>query len=182
LHLGWHYFFVRQYDKALAQLQKTLDLQPDFGVAYWYRGWAYEQKGMYSDAMREMTKAQDFAKANLIIKGDLGHLYGVSGQTREAMRVIEELKRLSAKRYVNPFEIALIYVGLGDKDHAFEWLESAFRERSDLLVYLNVDPRLDPIRSDPRFADLVRRVGIPTPGGATAAQSPAAVSSTTAGR
>ena len=181
-HLGWHYFFVRQYDKALAQLQRTLDLQPDFGFAYWYRGWAFEQKGMYDDSLREMNKAQSLAKSSLIITGDLGHLYAVSGKTNEAKRVIDELKRLSAERFVNPFEIALIYVGLGDKEHAFQWMDTAFRERSDLLVYLNVDPRLDPIRSDPRFADLVRRVGIPTPGGAAVARSPAAASSTTAGR
>ena len=181
-HLGWHYFFVRQYDKALAQLQTTRDLQPDFGGAYWYSGWAYEQKGMYSDALREMNKAQELAKSNAIIRGDTGHLYAVSGQTEKAKEIIEELKKLSAKRYVNPFEIALIYLGLGDKEHAFEWLESAFRERSDLLVYLNIDPRLDPIRSDPRFADLVRKVGIPTPGGPAASRSPAGASNTTAGR
>ena len=160
-HLGWHYFFARQFDKAVAQFQKTLEFQPDFGVAYWYRAWVYEQKGMYSDAFRDMSKAQDLFKNNVIVRGDIGHLYAVSGRPQEAQRVIEELKKLSSRRYVNPFEIAIIYVGLGDKERAFEWLEDAFRARSDLLVYLKVDPRLDPIRSDPRFADLVRRVGIP---------------------
>jgi hypothetical protein len=137
---------------------------------------------MYADSLREMNKAQELAKSNAIIRADTGHLYAVSGQTEKAKGVIEELKKLSAKRYVNPFEIGLIYIGLGDKEQAFQWLETSFRDRSDLLVYLNVDPRLDPIRSDPRFADLVRRVGIPTPGGATAARSPAEVSNTTAGR
>lgn len=75
--------------------------------------------------------------------------------------VIADLKALSKTRYVNSFQIAAIYLGLGDKDRAFEWLENAYRDRSDVLIYLNVDPRLDSIRPDPRFADLVRRVGIP---------------------
>ena len=160
-HLGWHYLFARQFDKALIQFNKTIDLDPDANVPHWYQGWVYEQKGMYSDALREMNKAQDLSKSNLIIRGDIGHLYAVSGHTEKAKEVIDELKKFSATRYVNPFEIALIYVGLGDKEHAFQWLEAAYQERSDLLVYLNVDPRLDPIRSDPRFANLVRRVGIP---------------------
>jgi tetratricopeptide (TPR) repeat protein len=160
-HLGWHFVFARNGDKALAQLQKAIELQPDFGLAYWFRAWVYEQKQMYPDAFRDMNQAQTLLKDNLIVRGDIGHLYAVAGQPDQAKHVIEELDELSRKRYVNPFEIALIYIGLGDKERAFAWLEKAYNERSDLLVYLKVDPRLDPIRSDPRFADLMRRVGIP---------------------
>jgi serine/threonine protein kinase/tetratricopeptide (TPR) repeat protein len=161
VHLGWHYYFARQYDKSLEQLQKTIELDPHHGLAYWYRGWDYEQKGMYADALREMRKGQELLKGNMIVEGDIGHLYAISGKKAEAERVIHELEQLSAHRYINPFEIALIYIGLGDKNQAFHWLENAYRERSDMLVYLKVDPRLDPIRSDSRFADLVRKVGIP---------------------
>ena len=143
------------------QLQKTIDLSTDYPLAYWYRGWVYGQKGMVPRTFRDMNKAQEMAKNNLIVRADLGHLYAIAGQTEEAKRIIDELKKLSRQRYVNSFEVGIIYVGLGDKEHAFEWLEKAFRERSDILIYLQVDPRLDPIRSDPRFADLVRRVGIP---------------------
>ena len=160
-HLGWHYLFARQFDKAVAQLSKAMEMDPYFGVAYIFRAWAYEQKGMYAEAMSDLKKAEQIFKSSPMITGDLGHLYAVSGHVAEAKRTIAELTHLSSKRYVNPFAIAIVYVGLGDKDGAFKWLENSYRERGDILVYLKVDPRLDPIRSDPRFADLVRRVGIP---------------------
>jgi serine/threonine protein kinase/Flp pilus assembly protein TadD len=160
-HLGWHYFFSRQYDKALVQFQKTLEMQPDYGTVYWYRAWAYEEKGRHADALRDLHKAEELLGVNPMITGEFGRLDALSGQTDDAKRVITDLKALSKKRYVNAFEIAIIYLGLGEKDRTFEWLENAYRERSDVLVYLKVDPRLDAIRSDPRFADLVRRIGIP---------------------
>lgn len=161
IHLAFHYYFARQYDKSLEHVQKTLELDPRYGLANWYRGLDYEQKGMYADALREMRKAQQLLKGNIIVEGDIGHLYAISGKKADADRVIHELEQLSMHRYVNPFEIALIYIALGDKIRSFQWLEKAYRERSDLLVYLKVDPRLDPIRSDSRFTDLARRVGIP---------------------
>ena len=161
VHLAWHYYFARQYDKSLEQGQKTLELHPGYGLAYWYRGWDYEEKGMYAEALQEMRKARELLKSNLVVDGDIGHLYAVSGRAREAEQVIANLKVLSRSRYVNPFEIALIYVGLGQNEQAFEWLDRAYQQRSDMLVYLKADPRLDPIRSDPRFARLVLAVGIP---------------------
>ncbi len=161
VHLGWHYYFTRQYDRALEQLNKTLELDPNYGLAYWYRGLAYEQKHMYPEALREMAHGKELLKGNIVIESDIARLYAVSGNRAQAEMVITNLKRLSRRKYVNSFEIAIIYVGLGQKDEAFGWLENAYRERSDLLVYLKVDPRLDSIRSDTRFVDLVRRVGIP---------------------
>jgi len=162
LHLGWHYLNIKQYDRALEQLAKTLELDPNYALAHWYLGLAYEQKKMYPEALSEMGKAKDLLPGNLGVQSDIGHVYAVSGDTRAAERVIEELKKdESAGRYVNQYELALIYVGLGQKDQAFERLIAAFRERSDMLVYLKVDPRLDSIRSDFRFRDLVRLVGVP---------------------
>jgi len=161
VHLGWHYYFTRQYDRALEQLNKTLELDPTYGLAYWYRGLAYEQKHMYPEALREMAHGEELLKGNVVIESDIARLYAVSGNRAQAETVITDLKRLSRRKYVNSFEIAIIYVGLGQKNEAFGWLEKAYRERSDLLVYLKVDPRLDSIRADPRFVNLVRRVGIP---------------------
>jgi TolB-like protein/DNA-binding winged helix-turn-helix (wHTH) protein/Flp pilus assembly protein TadD len=163
LHLGWHYLYTRQYDRALEQLAKTLELDPNYALAHWYRGLAYEQKRMYSQALREMGIAKNLLPGNLAVVSDIGHVYAVSGDKGAAEKVIVELKRESAHRYVNDYELALIYVGLSRKDEAFQSLDRAFREHSDQLIYLNVDPRLDPIRSDTRFADLVRIVGIPHP-------------------
>jgi TolB-like protein/DNA-binding winged helix-turn-helix (wHTH) protein len=162
LHLGWHYLYTRQYDRALDQLAKTLELDPSYALAHWYRGLAYEQKKMYPEALREMGKGKDLLPGNLAVQSDIGHVYAVSGDKGAAERVIAGLKEESVRRYVNQYELALIYVGLNQNDQAFERLDNAFREHSDQLIYLKVDPRLDPIRSDPRFKDLVRLVGIPT--------------------
>jgi len=160
-HLGWHYYFARQYDKSLEQLRKTIELVPNYGLAFWYSGWAYEQKGLYSDALRDLQRAKELLKTNVSVDADIGHLYAVSGNRAGAERVLRDLKELSTKKYVNAFEIALIYVGLGDKDNAFEWLDKAYQQRSDMLVYLNVDPRLDVIRHEPRFIGLVKKVAPP---------------------
>jgi TolB-like protein/Tfp pilus assembly protein PilF len=161
VHLGWHYLYARQYERALDQLTKTLELDPNYGLAHWYRGLAYQQKGMYAEALRELARARNLLKHSLIVEADIGHLHAVSGSKSEAETVIAWLKKESARRYVNPFAIALIYVGLGRHDEGFAWLETAFRERSDMLVYLRVDPRLDSMRADPRFARLAERVGVP---------------------
>jgi TolB-like protein/DNA-binding winged helix-turn-helix (wHTH) protein/Flp pilus assembly protein TadD len=161
LHLGWHYLYTRQYDRALEQLAKTLELDPDYALAHWYRGLAHEQKRMYPEALREMGRAKDLLPRNLAVLCDIGHVYAVSGDKGNAEKVIAALEEESAHRYVNAYELALIYVGLGQNDQAFKSLNRAFRDHSDMLVYLKVDPRLDSIRSDSRFADLMRRVGVP---------------------
>jgi serine/threonine-protein kinase len=161
VHLGWNYFFARQYEKAIAQFGKTLELDPNYGLAYWYRGLAFQQQGKYSNALAELRKGADLLKGNVVVTANIGHAHALSGDRREADRVIAELQQESARRFVSPFEIALIYVGLGERERAFEWLDTAYRERSDSLIYLKVDPRLDPIRSDRRFGELVTKVGVP---------------------
>jgi TolB-like protein/DNA-binding winged helix-turn-helix (wHTH) protein/Tfp pilus assembly protein PilF len=161
VHLAWHYLYTRQYDRALDQATKTLDLDPSYALAHWYRGLAFGQKGMYVEALRELERARELLPGNPAVRSDIGYVHAVAGNEREAERVIGELKEESARRYVTPYELALIQVGLGKRDQAFEWLEQAFRDRSDQVIYLAVDPRLDAIRSDPRFDNLVRRVGIP---------------------
>jgi len=161
LHLAWHYLYTKQYDRAIEQLAKTLELDPDYALAHWYLGLAYEQKKMYPDALREMNKAKDLLPKNLAVLCDIGHVYAVSGDKSGARKTIALLKEEAAHRYVNQYELALIYIGLGQNDQAFKSMEQGFREHSDMLVYLKVDPRLDPIRSDSRFADLLRRVGVP---------------------
>jgi tetratricopeptide (TPR) repeat protein len=162
LHLGWHYLYSQEYDLALGQLAKTVELDPNYGLTYWYLGLVYEQKGMYVEALKEMGRAKGFLTSNLTVDADMGRVYAVSGSKIEADKALERLKRESAHRYVNPYQIALIYVGLGQNDQAFEWLDKAVRERSDMLVYLRTDSRLNPIRSDARFPGLERRIGIPT--------------------
>ncbi len=161
VHLGWHYLQTRQPDRALDQLRKTLELYPNLALGYWYGGLAYEQKGMYDDAIREMGKCRQLLPGNMVVYSDIGHAYAMAGNRAGADRVLAELKQLRKRVYVSPFGVALILVGLGQKDQAFASLEEAYQERSDMLVYLNVDPRLDPIRPDPRFIALLKKIGTP---------------------
>ena len=160
-HLGWHYFMAHQFDLAIEQLRKTIEMDPNYGLAHWYLGLAYEQSAMYAQAAAELQTAKDLLKKNVGIEAGIGRVDALSGKRAEAEKVIDELKDLSKHVYVSSYHVASIYASLGDKERAFEWLENAYKERSDSLVYLKVDPKMDSLRSDPRFTDLVRRVGLP---------------------
>ena len=159
VHLAWHYIYTRQYDRALDQLDKTLELDPNYSLANWYLGWVYEQQGKYPEALQSMRKAQELLQSNTALVADIGHVYAMSGDTKAASKVLAQLREASKRTYVNAFEIALIYLALGKRSEALQWLDTAYRERSDMLIYLNADPRLDGIRSDPRFVELAQRVG-----------------------
>lgn len=136
-------------------------MEPNYGLTHWYLGQAYVQKAMYAKAAAELREAKDLVKENMAIEADIGCVYALSGKRDEAQKVIDELKGLSNRVYISPYHTALIYTAQGDKEPAFEWLESAYKERSDLLVYLRVDPRLGSLHPDQRFIDLTRRVGLP---------------------
>jgi tetratricopeptide (TPR) repeat protein len=147
-------YFARRYDQAIEQLRKTLELDPNFAVAHWGLGLAHEQRGAYPDAVAEFQKALATLSSNAMMKASLGHTYAVMGDHPNAQRVLEELSELAKRSYVPSYYAATIYAGLGDKERALEWLEKAYEEHSTLLSYLKMDPRLDPLRSDPRFSDL----------------------------
>ena len=136
-------------------------MDPNFPQAHDFLGGAYEQKGMYEGASTEFQKAISLSGDSLHIRAELGHAYAVAGKKEEALKIMDELKGLSKETYISPYDVAMIYVGLDQNDQAFDWLQKAYEERSDWLRYLKVDPRLDPLRSDLRFPDLVRRVGLP---------------------
>ena len=158
-NLGDPFFYVRQYDKAIEQYQKTLELDPNFFLARLWLGKSYEQKGMYKEAIAEFQHARSL-EDNPAILGALGHVYAVSGNKSEAEKIAKTLKGLS-ERYVAPYHIGIIYAGLLKKDEAFKWLEEAYRSRDEWLLYLKIDPRLDSLRSEPRFSDLLGRAGFP---------------------
>jgi TolB-like protein/Flp pilus assembly protein TadD len=158
-HIGWHYMYTHQYDQALDALRKALDLDPNYALGNWYLGWLYEQQGKYPEALQYMRKAQEGVQKNPTLVADIAHVYAMSGDTGAAMKVLAQLNQDSKTSYVNSYEVALIYLALGKKREAFQWLERAYKERSDLLIYLNADPRLDSIRSDPQFVDLAHRIG-----------------------
>ncbi len=160
-HLGWHCLFARQYDRAIEECRNTLDLHPNFLKLHQFLARAYEQKGLYEEAIREFQETLTLSAGNPVYLGQLGHAYAVSGNKREAQKLLEELKELSSRRYVPSYDIAMIYTGLGQKDEALDWLQRAYEEKSGWLSYLKVEPRLDSLRPDPRFRDLLRRVGLP---------------------
>jgi TolB-like protein/Flp pilus assembly protein TadD len=151
----------RHYDQAIEQYRKTLDLEPGFPSGYLHLGMAYAQKAMYPEAVAACQKARELRGANPLTLAGLGYCYGRWGQRDKAQELLAELKRASGQRYVSAFDLALIYVGLDQKDPAFEWLDRAREDRDGWLVWLNVDPVFDSLRSDPRFAALAKRVGLP---------------------
>jgi adenylate cyclase len=160
LHLGWHYLFARQYDLAIDQFHKTLEMDRGYGLARWFLGQAYGSKAMYREALAELNKAADLLKSSVGVTAPIGYIEAISGKRAAAQKVIKELNQLSGRKYVAPYHLALLHAGLGEKDQAFEYLENARKERSDSLVYLKIDPRLDDLRADPRFLDLLQKIGL----------------------
>ena len=160
LHLGWHYLFARQYDLAIDQFQRTLEMDNRYGLAHWFLGQAYGGKAMYREALAELNKAADLLKPSVGVTAAIGCIQAMSGKRAAAQKIIKELTQLSARKYVSPYQLALVHAGLEETDQAFEYLEKARRERSDSLVYLKIDPRLDDLHSDPRFAELLQRIGL----------------------
>jgi TolB-like protein/DNA-binding winged helix-turn-helix (wHTH) protein/Tfp pilus assembly protein PilF len=163
VHLGWHYFYSRQYDLAIEQYRRTLELEPAFPQAQRYAAWAFLEKGRHEDAIAALRAASNALGRDPEVEAELGHALAVAGRRAEAKAVLDDLGRPSPEGYVSPYSLALVHAGLGDRDQALAWLDKAYADRSDYMVYLGLEPMLDPLRSDPRFAALVRRVGLPTP-------------------
>jgi tetratricopeptide (TPR) repeat protein len=160
IHVGtvWPDYFARRYDQALERLRVVIALNPDFTNAHFIAGWAYTQKGMYDEAIASFRKARSL--------GDfwpptawLGYAYAKAGQRAEAQKALAELKDRSKERgYVSDYGLAVIYAGLGEKDQAFAALERVYQARDVYMHLVKVDPSLDNLRTDPRFADLLRRI------------------------
>lgn len=158
--LGRVLLSLRRPDQAIEQYRKTLELDPNFPSGYLHLGMAYEQKSMYEEAVAAGQKARDLPGGNPLILAGLGHSYALWGKKDKARELLGELKELSRQRYVPAFDMALVHIGLDDKDRAFEWLEKACQERDGWLVWLKADPLFDSLRSDPRFAALLKKLGL----------------------
>ncbi len=158
--LGVTYIFARQYDKAIEQFRKTLEMDQSFYYAHWRLGTAYEMKGSFQEAIAEYQKARQLDDDPQVL-ALLGCAYAASGKRDQALRSLDQLKEISKQRYVSSYSFALVYAALGEKDQAFQWLEQGYQNRDWQMARLNVDPMLDSLRSDPRFADLMRRIGLP---------------------
>lgn len=153
-------YFSRQYDQAIEVYRQILDLEPTFSVAHWRLGEAYEQKGMYEESITEYLKALSLSK-NPTIEAWLGHAYAVSGKKDKARKILGELKKRHKRDPRWFYEIALIHEGLSEREQSFEWLEKAYENKEEAsLALLKVEPMLDSLRSDPRFIELLNRIGL----------------------
>ncbi len=157
--LGWDLYLARRYDEGIEQLKKAIDLEPNYWVSHVLLGRCYEQTGKPNEAVAEFQKARQIESSIPEVLAALGHGLAVAGRKAEAMQVIRELQERSKTEFVPSYSIATIYVGLGMKEEALRHLVKSFDEGSFYMIHLKVEPVLDPLRSDPRFADLARRVG-----------------------
>ena len=160
-NVGVVYYFGRNYDSAIDQLRNVLKENQEFSVAHWGLGLAYAQQSMQAEAIAELERADALSKhksTNTI--ASLGYVYAVAGQKSKARKVLEELQDRAKQENISSYQFAVMFAGLHDRDRAFEALEKAFQERSTLLTYLKMDPRFDSLRPDPRFQDLLRRIGL----------------------
>ncbi|HKZ02847.1 MAG TPA: protein kinase [Pyrinomonadaceae bacterium] len=156
---GKAYFNARRYDDAIRQLLKTIEIDQSFFVAHHYLGSAYAMKGAYSEALSEYQKAHQLNEYDPHVVALTGRLYAVTGKRAEALKALDQLKAIARERYVADYSVALVYAGLGEKDQAFALLEKSYRDHTVDMLTLYYDPLIDMLRSEPRFADLQRRVG-----------------------
>jgi len=157
--LGVLSYFAREYDQAIEQYSKVLEMDPGFTRAYVTLGSAYAKMGMHDEAIGIIQKAIEVSGDRMKLAA-LGRAYAVAGRTDEALQVIDDLKALSEERYVTPYAFTLIYASMGENDEAMTWLRRACDEGVSDLIYLKVDPFLDNLREDPRFAVLLKKVGL----------------------
>jgi serine/threonine protein kinase/Tfp pilus assembly protein PilF len=158
---GEPYYCGREYDEAIEHYRRALQLDENFWPAHFFFGIALEEKGDFAQAISELQTAVKLSGGSTDATAALAHAYAVSGKSNEALAIVSELKKLSASKFVSSFDFALIYSGLRDRTEAFKWLERSREERSLLDDHdIASEPRLDELRSDPRFADLLRRVGL----------------------
>lgn len=157
---GYTLYFARQYDQAIEELERTRDLDPNFALVYQILGYIYGQKKEYGKSVEALTRAVDLAPDNLSFEADLAWARAISGEKAKAEESLDQLVRISINTYVPPYHLAGICVGLNQKDRAMDWLERAYKDRSDQITYIGRDPRFDSLRDDPRFQDLLRRIGL----------------------
>ena len=159
--MGFSFYYGGNYDEAIKKLKLSLEIYPGFGPAHLWLGRTYQQKKMFDSAIAEYKNALRAIPDWTIALAAIGNVYGVSGNKLEAHKTLDTLSSLSSKKFVTSYGVAILYAGMDEKEKAFDWFNNAFEERSNWLVWLKSDPRLDRLRSDKRFIELVNKVGLP---------------------
>ncbi len=158
--VGYPLYYARQYDEAIKHYRRGLELDPKFSWGHLWIGQVYVQRGMYNEAIDEINQAIQLSGGDTRARATLGYAFAVAGRRDDAIKVLNELKNLSNERYVSPYFMALIYVGLGDDHQAVAWLEKASEERQSYLILMKAEPVFDRLRADPGFQAIERRVGL----------------------
>jgi tetratricopeptide (TPR) repeat protein len=161
MNVAMIHYFARRYDEAIAEIEATLDLAPDFAPVRILLGRVYVAKGMPDRAVDELKRAEGLIGPRPDVTTPYAWVLARAGRPREARFKLDELWQIAKPQDPAPIRLAMIYIGLGETDRAFEWLEKAFEARDWQMVLLNVEPLFDTVRSEPRFAALVERVGLP---------------------
>jgi eukaryotic-like serine/threonine-protein kinase len=161
--VGWSLYFAHRYDEALDQLRRAAELDPNYPVTYWILGLVLRKMGRYELAIAEGEKSVKLSGGSPMMRATLAHTFASAGRTIEALQAFDELTTLAKQKYVPPYFIAGIHLGLGENDRAIEYLEKAYAEHSHWLIYLHMGPGMEALRDDPRFQDLLQRVGLPVP-------------------
>ena len=156
-NLGYAYHFAGRADEAIAQLRKTLEIDGGFALAHAALGQVFELKGQIPEAMAEYQKAVALSDDPNSL-GLLGHIYGIIGRKDEATKILEQLKEKRQHDYFDAVALALVSLGLGDRDQALSWLEQGFQERSNWVTYIRIEPLLKPLHGDPRFEALAEKI------------------------
>ena len=153
--------FAHRYDEGIAEERRIIEMDPSFYPSHAVLGWFLLVKGNKEEALAEVRKGLEISRGALFALAWLGNFEARTGNRAEAIKILDRLTQLSKQRYIPAYYFATVYAGLDQKDQAFAWLEKAYQERSDSLVLLKVREELASLRSDPRFADLLRRIGLP---------------------
>jgi serine/threonine protein kinase/Flp pilus assembly protein TadD len=157
--VGYVLLNARRYDEAIRQYRSVLAREPNYTSARWFLGVSLAESSRFDEAIAELEAAVGNSGRSPVVLASLGAVYARSGRRAEAVAIRDELTALEKRAYVTPAAFVLLYAALGDKDRAFEWLETAVRERTNVTTFLAVFPPLDPLRSDPRFQELLKRIG-----------------------
>ena len=156
--LGFHHLLAGDEEKAFEATQQALAFDPKHGWALMTLGWIYEQRGKFEEAIAALRKSWNIT----IQKASIAHVFARSGNRPPAEKILADLLTESRQKYISPYDIAVVYAGLNDRDRTFEWLNKAYQEHTGFLIFVNSDPRFKPLRPDPQFRDLLRRMRFPS--------------------
>ena len=159
--IGWAFYMARRYDDAIEQLRRTVELDPNYPVTYWILGVLLRKMGRYALAIAEGEKGLKLSGGSSLMRAALAQTFATAGRRKKAIQILDDLTKLTKQKYVAPYFFAGIHIGLGEDDRAIEYLEKSYEEHSHWLIYLHIDPGMDDLRSNRRFQDLLRRVGLP---------------------